>query len=217
VAALENCRPTPAESGGIKKHYSSYNRTSGSRRCLSPSLYLPFFLILALGHARPSCASDVPAEKWEMIVARFRGACLKFMNDFTATSPIATRHKRASRAISRKKGGERAREWERVRLWPTFATIHQYRIAREQERERERRARTPRNILIVEFSVRAAYPLEPLCPLPGADLLIINYSDHQVHPTLPPLSSRLLRCNICGCVSKLRSFFIAVAILTKKL
>jgi len=217
VAALENCRPTPAESGGIKKHYSSYNRTSGSRRCLSPSLYLPFFLILALGHARPSCASDVPAEKWEMIVARFRGACLKFMNDFTATSPIATRHKRASRAISRKKGGERAREWEREWDCGPHSRLYISTESQENKRGRERRARTPRNILIVEFSVRAAYPLEPLCPLPGADLLIINYSDHQVHPTLPPLSSRLLRCNICGCVSKLRSFFIAVAILTKKL
>lgn len=69
-----------------------------------------------------------------------------------------------------------------MRLWPTFTTIHQHRIASEQERAKGE-AHTPRNILIVEFSVRAAYPLEPLCPLPGADLLIINYSNHQVLPT----------------------------------
>lgn len=88
---------------------------------------------------------------------------------------------------------ERERDQERKDVWPTFATIHQRRIARKQERERgiERegtrgRTRTPRNILIVEFSMRAAYPLELLCPLPGTDLLIINYSDHQVHPS--PLS-----------------------------
>lgn len=124
-----------------------------------------------------------------MIVARFRGACLKFMNDFTATSPIATRHKRASRAISREREGRRAGEREKTRERQRDCGPHSRLYisteSRENKRGREGRARTPRNILIVEFSVRAAYPLEPLCPLPGADLLIINYSDHQVHPTLP--------------------------------
>lgn len=53
----------------------------------------------------------------------------------------------------------------------------------EREREGEVYSNPTKYILIVEFSVRVAYPLEPLCPLPATDLLIINYPDNELsHP-----------------------------------
>jgi hypothetical protein len=77
-----------------------------------------------------------------MIVARFRGACLKFMNDFTATSPIAARHKRASRAISRERERNQQREgcMAHIRDY-TSAENRQKTGERERERERERGGR----------------------------------------------------------------------------
>lgn len=191
MAALENHRPTLAKSGDIKKHYSSYNRTRLSvlSVTVTPSLFSSF--ILALGHARPSCTSDLLAEKWEMIAARFRGACLKFMNDFTATSPIAARHKRASRAISEREGRggwgcERGREGRIV------AHIRDYTSSQNCERIREkesrmkewrgvvwehRASRTPTKYINCRiFRASCISVRDVLCPLVDADLLIINYS-----------------------------------------
>lgn len=210
MAALENRWPTPAKSGGIKKHYSSYNRTSGFSTLsvtvtLSPFL-LSFSLFLSDSRVRTR-SSFLRLRRASRKMRNDRGSiqrCLfKIHERFYCNLPYRNPSQKGEQSHIERGGGEREREI--VRLWPTFATIHQCRASRENKGGRKGRACTPRNILIVEFSVRAAYPLEPLCPLPGVDLLIINYSDHQVHPT--PSSSRLLPCNIRGCVSKVRSFF----------
>lgn len=109
------------------------------------------------------------------------------MNDFTATPPA-----RLERYKRPKTGVYREREWPRFSNDATPVP------------EKERRTRveegtgwvicTPQNILIVEFSVRAAYPLEPLCPLPAADLLIINYLDNELQlSTTTPLLDSLVK------------------------
>jgi len=58
------------------------------------------------------------------------------MNDFTATSPIATRHKRASRAISREVEGEN-KERERERDSEIVAHICDYTSVQNRERTSE--------------------------------------------------------------------------------
>lgn len=79
-------------------------------------------------------------------------------------------YRRASqKAVSRGREGEGHIERER-KCGPHFRTV---RVQRKRETSRGQRggaaagweARTPRNILIVEFSVRTAYPLEPALSL----------------------------------------------------
>jgi len=137
-----------------------------------------------------------------MIVARFRGACLKFMNDFTATSPIAARHKRASRAISRERERNQQREGCMAHI-RDYTSAENRQKTGERERERERGggdggrreegwgSHPTKYINCRIFRASCTSVRAPLCPLPGADLLIINYFDHQVHPfpahfSLPP-------------------------------
>lgn len=139
MAALENHRTTPAESGGIKKHYSSYNRTSGSRCCIvAHILFLSFSLSVSLAFSLSESRAWTRSSFLHLRRAGRkmrndrgsiqRGACLKFMNDFTATSPIATRHKRANRTISRERRKERKKD--------CVAHIRNYTSVRES-REKE--------------------------------------------------------------------------------
>lgn len=121
-------------------------------------------------------------------MARFIGPCLKFMNDFTATlllsSSTPSLYRRLSQKVEREIGTQRVAH--------IFDDAHVLKRERGHEeggggiREtgggRGKEGCAPRNILIVEFSVRAAYPLDPLCPLPATDLLIINYPDSELHP-----------------------------------
>lgn len=126
---------------------------------------------------------------------------------------------------------ERGEEREKEREGEIVAHILDYTSAQNRERIGEKElaregrgrrrgvlARTPRNILIVEFSVRAAYPLEPLCALPGADLLIINYSNHEMHPSPPTTLRGYYPVTFAAAFRRYNpSFFIAVAVLAEKI
>jgi len=136
VAALENRRTTPAKSGRIKKHYSSYNRTSGSRCCLycythflsfslpsflSLSLSLSLSLALSLWISRldtlvlltpPTCRQK--NEKWSWLDSE---RCLfKIHERFYCNLPYRNPSQKGEQELYWGKG-----ERERKIVWPTFA------------------------------------------------------------------------------------------------
>lgn len=114
------------------------------------------------------------------------------MNDFTATSPIASPSQKGEQGHIGERGeAEGMREGQGGKNCGPYSRLYIIAELRENKRKREQRMKewrgvgmgaqghlAPlRNILIVEFSVRVAYPLE-MCfvLLVDADLVIINYS-----------------------------------------
>lgn len=165
MAALENDRPPLAcvHAVGVLKNITHHiiarvvfiatcrPHPSPSRPDVSPLGLHGFHLYPSLSLHPP--LANVAAEKWEMIARLLDSRALFKIHERFYCSPLPP-------ISPQKRHIERERERECVAHISKRSALDKSRET-GMERERERCAATPRNILIVEFSVRVAYPLEP--------------------------------------------------------